>query len=83
MTSDDLAANDGGAMRPRTTFAVYALGAGDGFGAAIVHGILSNWTPEESAGFANAAGALVASQLLCSEAMPTEAEVREFLKASK
>ena len=59
------------------------LGAGDGFGAAIVHGILSNWSPEESAGFANAAGALVASQLLCSEAMPTEAEVREFLKASK
>lgn len=59
------------------------LGAGDGFGAAIAHGILSNWTPEESTRFANAAGALVASQLLCSDAMPTEAEVRELLEASK
>ena len=58
------------------------LGAGDAFGAAIVHGILSHWTPEECTRFANAAGAHVASQLLCSDAMPTEAEVRELLEAS-
>lgn len=59
------------------------LGAGDGFGAAIVHGILSNWSPEESTRFANAAGAYVASQLLCSEAMPTESQVRELLETSQ
>lgn len=58
------------------------LGAGDGFGAAIVHGLLSGWPPEECAKFANAAGALVASQLLCSDAMPTESEVHELLRTA-
>ena len=68
---------------PGLKIATYCgLGAGDGFGAAIVHGILSGWTPEESTQFANAAGAYVASQLLCSDAMPTEKDVRELLEKS-
>ena len=55
------------------------LGAGDAFGAAVVHGILSGWSPNESVAFANAAGAYVASQLMCSDAMPTEEQVRGLL----
>ena len=55
------------------------LGAGDAFGAAVVHGLLSGWTPEETVKFANAAGAYVASQLMCSDAMPTESQVRALL----
>jgi 5-dehydro-2-deoxygluconokinase len=55
------------------------LGAGDAFGAAVVHGLLSGWSPEETVKFANAAGAYVATQLMCSDAMPSESQVRALL----
>jgi 5-dehydro-2-deoxygluconokinase len=51
------------------------LGAGDAFGGALSHGLLSGWAPERAVAFANAAGGIVASRLLCSAAMPYEAEV--------
>ena len=57
------------------------LGAGDAFGAAVVHGLLEDWTIARAVRFANAAGAIVASRLLCSEAMPTAAEVEALLEA--
>jgi 5-dehydro-2-deoxygluconokinase len=62
---------------------VSALGAGDAFGGALCHGLLSGWAPVETVEFANAAGALVASRLLCADAMPTEPEVRALLEASR
>ena len=55
------------------------LGAGDGFGGALCHGLLAGWPLERVLRFANAAGAIVASRLECSTAMPTTAEVEEFL----
>jgi 5-dehydro-2-deoxygluconokinase len=55
------------------------LGAGDAFGAAVVHGLLSGWDLERTVRFANAAGAFVASQLMCSDAMPNESEVNQLL----
>lgn len=58
---------------------VNGLGAGDGFGGALVHGLLSGWTLERTVRFANVAGALVASQLECAAAMPTVAEVEGAL----
>jgi 5-dehydro-2-deoxygluconokinase len=61
---------------------VSGLGAGDAFGGALCHGLLSGWPPREAVEFANAAGALVASRLLCADAMPTEPEVRELLERS-
>ena len=57
------------------------LGAGDAFGAGVVHGLLNGWTPAETVKFANAAGAHVASQLMCSDAMPTESQVRTLIGA--
>ena len=39
-----------------------AVGAGDAFAAAFVHGVLSGWTTEETADFANRVGALIASR---------------------
>jgi 5-dehydro-2-deoxygluconokinase len=62
---------------------VSGLGAGDAFGGALCHGLLSDWTPVELVEFANAAGAIVASRLLCADAMPTEPEVRELLEVSR
>jgi 5-dehydro-2-deoxygluconokinase len=58
------------------------LGAGDAFGGALCHGLLSGWSFEESVAFANAAGGIVASRLLCSQAMPYEREVRELVDRS-
>jgi 5-dehydro-2-deoxygluconokinase len=55
------------------------LGAGDAFGAGIVHGVLKNWSSRETVKFANAAGAYVARELMCSDAMPNELQVRELL----
>jgi 5-dehydro-2-deoxygluconokinase len=54
---------------------VNGLGAGDAFGGALCHGLLAGWPLEKVLRFANAAGAIVASRLECSTAMPTVAEV--------
>jgi 5-dehydro-2-deoxygluconokinase len=55
------------------------LGAGDAFGGALCHGLLAGWDIERVMRFANAAGAIVASRLACSDAMPTAAEVDGLL----
>ena len=55
------------------------LGAGDAFGGALCHGLLSGWDLERTLRFANAAGALVASRLGCADDMPTAAEVDALL----
>ena len=59
---------------------VNGLGAGDGFGGALCHGLLAGWPLERVLRFANAAGAIVASRLECSSAMPTTAEVEERMR---
>jgi 5-dehydro-2-deoxygluconokinase len=61
---------------------VCGLGAGDGFGGALCHGLLSGWSPVEAVRFANAAGAIVVSRLLCADAMPTADEVEALLEES-
>jgi len=59
------------------------LGAGDAFGGALCHGVLSGWPLADTIRFASAAGAIVASRLSCSEAMPTVDEVRELLEGDE
>jgi 5-dehydro-2-deoxygluconokinase len=49
---------------------VNGLGAGDAFGGALVHALLNGWEIERAVRLANAAGAYVASQLACADAMP-------------
>ena len=58
---------------------VNGLGAGDAFGAALCHGLLSGWEIVETIRFANAAGAFVAARLACADAMPDEDQVRALL----
>ena len=55
------------------------LGAGDAFGGALVHGLLSGWNLAEIGRFANGAGAYVATQLTCADAMPTSVIVEETI----
>jgi 5-dehydro-2-deoxygluconokinase len=56
------------------------LGAGDGFGGAMCHGLLAGWPVARVLEFASAAGAIVASRLECSTAMPTTAEVEALME---
>ena len=58
---------------------VNGLGAGDAFGGAFCHGLLSGWPLQRTLDFANAAGAIVASRISCADAMPTAAEVETLL----
>lgn len=64
---------------PITVEVVNGLGAGDSFGGAICHALLSDWDLERTLRFANTAGAIVASRLACSGAMPTEDEIEGLL----
>ncbi|MFD8127124.1 5-dehydro-2-deoxygluconokinase [Streptomyces mirabilis] len=57
------------------------LGAGDAFGGSLCHGLLAGWDLERIMRHANAAGAIVASRLECSSAMPTPDEVEDALMA--
>jgi 5-dehydro-2-deoxygluconokinase len=58
---------------------VNGLGAGDAFGGALCHGLLAGWDVERVMRFANAAGAIVAGRIACSDAMPTAGEVEALL----
>jgi 5-dehydro-2-deoxygluconokinase len=62
---------------------VNGIGAGDGFGGALCHGLLAGWPLERAIRFANAAGAIVTTRLECSSAMPTTAEVESFLETGR
>ena len=59
---------------------VNGLGAGDSFGGALCYGLSQGWDLKRILQFANVAGAIVASRLECSTAMPQTAEVVEVLK---
>ncbi|MGH3388294.1 MAG: 5-dehydro-2-deoxygluconokinase [Actinomadura sp.] len=79
-----LAATREGSVRvpPVEVEVVNGLGAGDAFGGALCHGLLSGWDTERTVRFAGAAGAIVASRLACSPAMPTVAEVEDVLRGT-
>jgi 5-dehydro-2-deoxygluconokinase len=62
-------------VAPNEVDVVNGLGAGDAFGGSLCHGLLHGWPLEKTLRYANAAGAIVASRLECSTAMPTAAEV--------
>ncbi len=65
-------------VAPNDVDVVNGLGAGDAFGGSLCHGLLHDWPLEKTLRYANAAGAIVASRLECSTAMPTAAEVAEL-----
>ena len=66
-------------VEPYLIDVVNGLGAGDSFGGALCHGLLEGWPLERILRFANVAGAIVASRLECSTAMPTTDEVDAVL----
>ncbi|WP_086869933.1 5-dehydro-2-deoxygluconokinase [Streptomyces viridochromogenes] len=74
---------DGGRAEvpPLPVTVLNGLGAGDAFGGSLCHGLLEGWDLETVMRHANAAGAIVASRLECSSAMPTTGEIEAALAA--
>lgn len=68
---------------PHWVDVVNGLGAGDAFGGALCHGLLERWDLETVLRFANVAGAIVASRLECSTAMPTHDEVIALIETGE
>ena len=58
---------------------VCGLGAGDAFGGAFCHGLLSGWDLPTCARAGNAAGAIVASRLMCADDMPYQGDIDALL----
>jgi 5-dehydro-2-deoxygluconokinase len=69
-------------VAPQPVEVVCGLGAGDAFGGALIHGLLSGWEPVRCARYANAAGAIVASRLACADAMPVLGELEAMVSAA-
>ncbi|AUN41314.1 5-dehydro-2-deoxygluconokinase [Tsukamurella tyrosinosolvens] len=67
-------------VAPHFVDVINGLGAGDGFGGAVCHGLLAGWPLERVLRFANVAGAIVASRRECSTAMPTTDEVESVIE---
>ncbi|MFP3992282.1 5-dehydro-2-deoxygluconokinase [Streptomyces sp. E11-3] len=76
-------AGDSAEVPPVPVEVVNGLGAGDAFGGALCHGLLSGWDLERTMRYANAAGAIVASRLACSSAMPYPDEVAAVLEGGR
>ena len=68
-----------GAVAPVPVEVVCGLGAGDAFGGALADGLLAGLDPVDMVTRANAAGAIVAGRLTCSDAMPTAPEIDAVL----
>lgn len=68
---------------PMTVEVMCGLGAGDAFGGSLADGLLAGLDPVEIVTRANAAGAIVAGRLACSNAMPTPEEIVEMLGREK
>jgi 5-dehydro-2-deoxygluconokinase len=63
---------------PMAIDVVCGLGAGDAFGGALVHAMLSGSGLEDAIRLANAAGSFVAARLACADAMPTRDQLEAF-----
>jgi 5-dehydro-2-deoxygluconokinase len=67
---------------PHFVDVVNGLGSGDAFGGALCHGLVQGWGLERILKFANVAGAIVATRLECSTAMPTAEEIDAVLNGA-
>ena len=55
------------------------FGAGDSYAGALIYGLLQDWAIDQCLTYASAAAAIVVSSHSCSEAMPTEAQIADFI----
>lgn len=66
-------------VKPLRIALVCGLGSGDAFGGALIHGLVNGWDVRAIGEHANAAGAYVATQLTCADAMPKIEQLTSFM----
>jgi 5-dehydro-2-deoxygluconokinase len=66
-------------IKPLKIRLVCGLGSGDAFGGALIHGLINGWDIATIGEHANAAGAYVATQLTCADAMPDIEQLTSFM----
>ncbi|MEK0444669.1 MAG: 5-dehydro-2-deoxygluconokinase [Actinobacteria bacterium] len=66
-------------IKPLRITLVCGLGSGDAFGGALIHGLVNGWDIRTIGEHANAAGAYVATQLTCADAMPDIKQLTSFM----
>ena len=73
---------DGMSHRAKTFPAkvVKTFGAGDSYAAGFLYGIMQGWTLEKSMEYGSAAACIVISSHSCSDAMPTSAQVDDYIE---
>jgi 5-dehydro-2-deoxygluconokinase len=73
---------DGSSHRAKTFPAkvVKTFGAGDSYAAGFLYGLMQGWTLEKSMSYGSAAASIVISSHSCSDAMPTAAQVDEYIE---
>ena len=70
-------------VKPLRITLVCGLGSGDAFGGALIHGLVNGWDVRTIGEHANAAGAYVATQLTCADAMPDIGQLTAFMNDPK
>jgi 5-dehydro-2-deoxygluconokinase len=70
-------------LAPYSVEVISTIGAGDGFAAGFLYGLLKELPVEECLHYGNAAAAVVVSRLSCSEAMPVLAEVEQIIREQR
>jgi len=70
-------------LAPYSVPVVSTIGAGDGFAAGFLFGLLRGLPVVECLHYGNAAAAIVVSRLSCSEAMPVLAEVKHMIEKQR
>ena len=73
---------DGSSYKSGTfkTKVLKTFGAGDSYASAFIYGLLNQWDIEKAMQYGSASAAIVISKHSCSEAMPTTAEIDQFMK---
>ncbi len=77
--------NDGESytIKPFPVEALKSFGGGDGYASAFLFGLFQGWEMIECLEFGSASAAMLVASHGCSEDMPTEEEVKDFIKKSK
>lgn len=73
-------ANERHRIAPIPVEVVCGLGAGDAFGGALIHGLINEWPLDKIGEYGNAAGAIVASEIMCCDANPTIEQIDALLR---
>lgn len=70
-------------IKPFPVDSLKGFGGGDGYASAFLHGVLRGWDIMDSLEFGSASAAMLVASHACSQDMPTEEAVQQFIKEKK